>query len=123
MKDNILLWENGLMKNVVNAEELENKEIHFYLDETFYDERHPVLCYTYDSTKRFIEDGAQEIHTTSIANISFDLLDLGYRIFLHRNNKVLECKPGMDGTERDIRYEHNILRLIMGHTFDNYFKN
>lgn len=53
--------------------------------------------------------------------MTFDLLDLGYRIFLHRNNKVLECKPGMDGTEKDIRYEHNIFRLIRAKHFDNYF--
>ena len=110
------------MKNVLNVEELNNKEIHFYLDTTvFNDEDKYILCHTYDTTNRVIADGENIIHTTSIANISFNLLDLGYRIFLHRNGKVLECKPGMDGTEKDVRREHNILRMIMGHAFDDYF--
>ena len=96
------------------------KEIHFYLgnfshlDHTFY---------TYDSTEEAIKQGRDRINTTSLASITFDLLDLGYRIFLHRNNKVLECKPGMDGTEKDIRYEHNIFRLIRAKVFDDYFND
>lgn len=78
---------------------------------------------TYDGTKYAIEKGREIINTTSIANISFDLLDLGYRIFVHRNGRVLECKLGsMDGTEKEIRRSHNILKLIMGHVFDGYFE-
>ena len=76
---------------------------------------------TYDGTEKAIDEGVTNIHTTSLANITFDLLDLGYRIFLHRNNKILECRPGMDGTEKDIRREHNIFRLIRAKIFDNYF--
>ena len=100
------------------------KEIHFYLDVSFMScaEQHEIYT-TYDDTEKAIDEEVTEIHTTSFASITFDLLDLGYRIFLHRNNKVLECKPGMDGTERDVRREHNILRMIMGHAFDDYFKN
>lgn len=97
-----------------------SKEIHFYLDFIPYDIM--IALSSYDVTKDFINKGVEQIHTTSIANISFDLLDLGYKIFLHKNNKVLECKPGMNGTEKDIRKGHNILRLIIGGHFDNYFK-
>lgn len=54
------------------------KEIHFYMDFPF----DPVNTFkTYDGTKYAIEKGREIINTTSIANISFDLLDLGYRIF------------------------------------------
>jgi hypothetical protein len=96
------------------------KEIHFYMDFPF----DPVHTFkTYDGTKYAIEKGREIINTTSIANISFDLLDLGYRIFVHRNGRVLECKLGsMDGTEKEIRRGHNLLRLILGHTFDEYFE-
>ena len=96
------------------------KEIHFYLDNFSHLDH---IFYTYDSTEEAIKQGKDRINTTSLASITFDLLDLGYRIFLHRNNKILECKPGMDGTEKDIRYEHNIFRLIRAKVFDNYFND
>ena len=101
------------------------KEIHFYLDKSYCDNPYAIceLVETYDETETQIHSKKEEIHTTSLASITFDLLDLGYRIFLHRNNKVLECKPGMDGTEKDIRYEHNIFRLISAKVFDDYFNN
>lgn len=54
------------------------KEIHFHLDFS-YDPNYTFK--TYDGTNWAIERGKDVIHTTSIANISFDLLDLGYRIF------------------------------------------
>lgn len=101
------------------------KEIHFYLDRSYCNDPKVIceLCELYDETEAQINAQKEEIHTTSLASITFDLLDLGYRIFLHRNYKILECKPGMDGTEKDIRYEHNIFRLIRGGHFDNYFNN
>jgi hypothetical protein len=96
------------------------KEIHFHLDAPY----DPVRTFhSYDGTNDAIEKGREIIHTTSIANISLDLLDLGYRIFVHRNGRVLECKLGsMDGTEKEIRKAHNLLKLIMGHVFDEYFE-
>lgn len=97
------------------------KEIHFYLDYTY---KLPIdkITVTYDRTKNQIRKGEDIIHTTSIANISFDLLDLGYRIFVHKNDKVLECKLGnMDGTDKEIRRPHNILKMIMAGVFDEYF--
>ena len=104
------------------------KEIHFYLDVIFdYKFRtmspDSVCCSCYDSTELAINTGIEEIHTTSLASITFDLINLGYRIFLHRNNKVLECKPGMEGTEKDIRMEHNIFKLIRAKVFDDYFND
>ena len=55
--------------------------------------------------------------------LSFDLLDSNYRIYLHENNRVLECKPGMEGTEKDIRRAHNILKIVVADVFDDYFYN
>lgn len=96
------------------------KEIHFYLDAPYDPAR---TFHTYDGTNDAIKKGREIIHTTSIANISFDLLDLGYRIFVHRNGRALECKLGsMDGTEKEIRKAHNLLKFIMGHVFDEYFE-
>ncbi len=95
------------------------KEIHFYLGNFSHLDH---IFYTYDSTEEAIKQGRDRINTTSLASITFDLLDLGYRIFLHRNNKVLECKPGMGGTEKEIRKGHNLLKLIIGHVFDRYFE-
>jgi hypothetical protein len=96
------------------------KEIHFYLDNFSHLDH---IFYTYDSTEEAIKQGRDRINTTSLANITFDLLDIDYRIFVHRNGRVLECKLGsMDGTEKEIRKAHNLLKLIMGHVFDEYFE-
>ena len=44
-------------------------------------------------------------------------------IVVFKDGRVLECKLGsMDGTEKEIRKAHNILKLIMGHVFDRYFE-
>ena len=126
MKKQEILF-NKLTYNIVkfvvgsNLKLIIMKEIHFYLDINY---MHIKDCYyAYDETEDAINNKEDIIHTTSIANISFDLLDLGYRIFVHRNGRVLECKLGsMDGTEKEIRKAHNILKLIMGHVFDRYFE-
>lgn len=59
------------------------------------------------------------VHTTQIAILSdvWWYLDNGVRIFIHNNGKVLEVKEGMDGTNKDIRRGHNIMRLLLGHCF------
>ena len=102
------------------AKDNEEKEIHFYKDYP-YDVPDEVLLITHNGTKWAINNSVKIIHTTALTMLSFDLLDLGYRIFLHENNKVLECKPGMDGTEKDVRRVHNILRMVVAGVFDNYF--
>lgn len=102
------------------AKDSEEKEIHFYKDYP-HDVPDEVLLVTHNGTKWSINNSVKVIHTTALTMLSFDLLDLGYRIFLHENNKVLECKPGMDGTEKDVRKVHNILRMVVAGVFDNYF--
>ena len=96
-----------------------NKEIHFYMDASypFYADQ---VCMNYDDTRSSIERGYEVIHTTSLVNLSFDLLDLGYRIFVHRRGRLLECKLGsMDGTDKEIRRPHNILKMLIAGVFDD----
>ena len=98
------------------------KEIHFYKDVSYTINPNEVYT-THNGTKRAIDNNVKCIHTTSLSNISFDLLDKNYRIFLHENGRTLECKPGMDGTEKDVRKAHNIFRMINAGVFDSYFYN
>lgn len=92
----------------------------FFLDEDFYTESY---LDNYEDTKEAIEVGHELIYTTSMANFSFDLLDKDYQIFLVKNRKVVEIKPGMSEIEKDLRREHNILKLFLGRTFDRCFEN
>ena len=97
----------------------DDKEIHFYKDWSF-DEDIDIIV-THEDTKQAVKNNAKNIHTTALTMLSFDLLDSNYKIYLHENNKVLECKPGMEGTEKDIRRAHNILRIVVADVFDDYF--
>lgn len=116
----------SLRKNVesdefelVIGDKMDEKEIHFYKDWSFNEDVDIIV--THEDTKQAVHNNAKIIHTTALTMLSFDLLDSNYRIYLHENNKVLECKPGMEGTEKDIRKAHNILRIVVADVFDNYF--
>lgn len=102
------------------AKDGEQKEIHFYKDYP-YIVPEEILYITHNGTKLAIQASVKVIHTTALTMLSFDLLDNGYRIFLHENERVLECKPGMDGTEREVRRAHNILKMVVAGVFDEYF--
>lgn len=111
---------NCFLTKTVNLDQGSEKEIHFHKD-------YPIngmrgLYVTHNQTKDAIKRKEHIIHTTSLTNLSFDLLDDGYRIYLHENGKVLECKLGsMEGTNKEIRRAHNILRLVVAEVFYNYF--
>ena len=98
------------------------KEIHFYLNLPKCDERSDML-YTFLDTKTAIENNQTEIHTTSIANLGFsDLLDADYRIYAHKDGKVLELSVGMKNISRhDIRKAHNMERILRSGFFDDDF--
>ena len=100
------------------------KEIHFYMNITKCDERSDML-YTFLDTKTAIENNQTEIHTTSITNLGFaDLLDDGYRIYLHKDGKVLELSVGMKNIRgRDIRKAHNMEKILRSGFFDADFNN
>ena len=105
--------------NFVRCTVSNDMEIHFYKD---YPEHGVAGVYvTHNQTKNAIKRKERVIHTTSLTNLHFDLLDDGYRIYLHENGKMLECKVGMDGTEKDVRREHDIRRLVIAEVFQDYF--
>ena len=100
------------------------KEIHFYLNLVNNDKCSDML-YTFLDTKTAIEKNQTEIHTTSIANLGFaDLLDVDYRIYAHKDGKVLELSVGMKNiSRRDIRKGHNMEKIIRSGFFDDDFNN
>ena len=100
------------------------KEIHFYLNLTNNDKRSDML-YTLLDTKTAIENNQTEIHTTSITNLGFAyLLDADYRIYAHKDGKVLELSVGMKNiSRRDIRKAHNMERILRSGFFDDDFDN
>lgn len=102
-----------------------NKEIHFYADiHSIESNNIPMLkCYyDYVSTSEQIEKRVTIIHTTSMANFNFDLLEYGYKIFLHKNKKMVEIKPSMSEIDKELRVGYNILKLFLGHVFDHIFE-
>ena len=101
-----------------------SKEIHFYVDNQSISTS--VLANTAATHSNFQEALNIEleiIHTTSIVDLSFDLIDKGYRIFLHENKKTLELFDGMEvpGTGKQLRKGHNLIKLWKGGVFWGYF--
>lgn len=95
------------------------KEIHFYKDECFeYD-----AIKSHNQTMNAIKDGNTFIHTYAISALSFSyLLDLGYRIYLHENDKSFEIKLGnVVATDKEIRKAHDIRTIWIGGGFSDYF--
>lgn len=102
------------------------KTFTLYLDyKSFTDQFEYVECHkTYDETEQAIDAGDEDIKTTSLASLTFDLITLGYQIFVVRNGIKKEFYPGMDSksTNKDIRFQHNIMKLIRAHVFDKDFE-
>jgi hypothetical protein len=62
--------------------------------------------------------------TASMAHLSFDLLDYGFEIYVVKDEKVLQLKPGMDNVHnKDIKKTHNISKLFISGFFDEDFIN
>ena len=112
---------DNALESAIGTKE-EEKEIHFYKDYSFNVDVTDLFI-THEATKLAIDNNVKVIHTVALTLLSFDLLDSNYKIYLHENNRVLECKPGMDGTEKDIRRAHNILKIVVADVFDDYFYN
>lgn len=105
------------------------KEIHFLLDMTIIKEmfEYPIygktIGFTFDGTKDLIKSGFDKIYTTQLSLLSFDLLNKGYKIFVHRNSKCLEFRPYMDYSgSKEIRFAHNIEKLVRCGYFDKDFE-
>lgn len=106
-------WKEERLKN--------KKEIYFVLD-TF---EYPFIsmptidCYSYLDTEEAIKCGSKRIRTYDLLHLSFDLLELGYRIYLVKDGSCLEVYPGMyNHSNKDIRFAHNLRRLLLGGFFN-----
>ena len=120
-----IIYIEGL-RNKENVEMIENKQvknkINFYLDKVPENLKDSVLT-TYCETCESIHSGIDNIYTTSLANMSFDLMDCGYDIFGVKNGKKIHFYPGMDNVAgKDIRKGHNLQRLIVSGFFNDDFE-
>lgn len=104
------------MENQYNTD----KTITFILDHTQPQNEDTTVCYTYLETFSAIKHREKNIVTYSLANISFDLLNYGYKIVIKNKDKSIELFPGMKSIgQKEIRYSHNMLRVIMAGYFDD----
>lgn len=79
-----------------------------------------LLFSNYMDVKQAIDCKINEIHTSSMANFSFDLLDKGYEIYLvSRKNHAIRIEPNMSGLEKELRTVHNILKMFLAGAFDH----
>lgn len=75
-----------------------NKNIHFYTDNeslmTAMVEH--SFQHTYQSTKSAIDEGLDEIHSTSLLNMDIGLVNKGYDIYYHKANKTIHVNDLLD---------------------------
>ena len=112
------------------------KEFHLFLDlddagwdgdcDVYYYDHGNRTCSvatTVLGTRAAIENGQDMIATTQVALLSFDLMASGYRLFVHRKGKMIEFMPYMDHKGlKEIRYGHNLCKLILSGYFDADFE-
>lgn len=53
------------------------------------------MCYTYDGTEREIEFGVNKIATTSLAHLTFDVINKGYDMYLCYKDNMVKVEEGM----------------------------
>ena len=132
IKANGYRW-NPETKTLEKLIEPKFKEIHFYKDlEDELGELGKAMngeCafkYFYRShndTMIAIKKGNPTIHTYAISALCFsDLLDKGYKIFLHENGKCGELHEGTtELTDKELRKGHNISNIWIGDGFKDFF--
>ena len=96
------------------------KKIFFYIKTPLTND--PIIT-DYKGTVDAIRNEQQIIKTTSIANVSMYLIELGYDIYLvNEDDKCVSLRPGMwMPNGKDIRSAHNLLRLFMAGSFNGCF--
>ena len=102
------------------------KKIYFYpggvnnvKEEDRSDWANGVYTDTYVGTEICLRKEKNIIHTTSMAHFSFNLIDMGYEIYLCYKDKKLKVEPGMKlACEKEVKYGHLISRMFTGHVFD-----
>ena len=101
------------------------KEIHFYKD-LKYISLYEFLNKFYachNETIKAIKYDFEVIHTTDLSALCFsNLLDKGYKIFLHENGKCGELHEGVtELTDKELSKHHDIRRIWIGGGFEDFF--
>lgn len=102
------------------------KEIHFYKDKSqyfLYPEDYSRTCLSHNETVDAINNNDEFISTFALSALDFGwLLDLGYDIYLHENDKSLKIQEGsIEATDKEIRKGHNIMKMWIAGVFEDYF--
>ena len=112
------------MMNINQEKDSKMKEIHFYTNLTNEVQTSEwdldTMFVDYFTTNEAIEVSNEKIIKTtqlSFLKNAWDYINRGHRVFIHNGDKVLEVKEHMEGTDKDIRYGHNIETLLIGGTF------
>lgn len=99
------------------------KQIYFHVDAgsmpiSFYGESTSMSYY---ETCELLSEKADTIHTTDMAHFSFDLIDMGYEIYLCYKDKKVKFEPDMtiEPFGKHLKRGHNIRKLFIGHAFDD----
>ena len=86
-----------------------DKSIHFYEYEP---DMH--IFHSWNTTKNQIEIGKSTIHTTQMGLLSTDLIERGYKIFIHEsraNCYEIVLGENNERTDKAIRSAHNLFRM------------
>ena len=101
------------------------KKIYFHVDEGSMPLELPDSKFerakSYLETSELLEEDVEEIHTTDMCHFSFDLIDMGYEIYLCYKKKQVKIEPGMTvtpGSGKELRRPHMIRRLFIAGVFN-----
>ena len=105
-----------------------NKSIHFFTNLTNEKQTSEwdldTMCVDYCSTNEEINDpngGIVKTTQLSFLRNAWDYISMGYHVFIHNGDQVLEVKEHMDGTNKDIKVGNDISRLLIGGTFGKLY--
>lgn len=91
------------------------KVIHFYE----YDKEDPIF-HSWNTTKNQIKIGENTIHTTQMGLLDTELIELGYKIFIHESEtESYEIVLGdrNERTDKAIRPAHNLFKMWQAGAF------
>lgn len=92
------------------------KAIHFY-------EYEPNISvfHSWNTTKNQIKIGKSTIHTTQMGLLSTELIELGYRIFIHETKTEsyeIVLGSGNERTDKALRTAHNLFKMWQAGAFN-----